>query len=88
MAELAAPLSILNLPLDFSRNRQSTNKGTVFEMKLDNEMKESLKQVCEQENVSMYMLFFSSVYSIVTLFNGSKRYYCRYTGCWKESSRI
>ncbi|SEJ42897.1 non-ribosomal peptide synthetase [Bacillus thuringiensis] len=60
MAELAAPLPILNLPLDFSRNRQSTNKGTVFEMKLDNEMKESLKQVCEQENVSMYMLFLAA----------------------------
>ncbi|PEZ37093.1 non-ribosomal peptide synthetase [Bacillus cereus] len=59
-AELAAPLPILNLPLDFSRNRQSTNKGTVFEMKLDNEMKESLKQVCEQENVSMYMLFLAA----------------------------
>ncbi|MEC2664023.1 condensation domain-containing protein, partial [Bacillus cereus] len=60
MAELAAPLPILNLPLDFSGNRQSTNKGTVFEMKLDNEMKESLKQVCEQENVSMYMLFLAA----------------------------
>ncbi|WP_242313819.1 non-ribosomal peptide synthetase [Bacillus cereus group sp. BfR-BA-01355] len=60
MAELAASLPILNLPLDFSRNRQSTNKGTVFEMKLDNEMKESLKQVCEQENVSMYMLFLAA----------------------------
>ncbi|MED3685585.1 amino acid adenylation domain-containing protein [Bacillus thuringiensis] len=60
MAELAAPLPILNLPLDFSRNRQSTNKGTVFEMKLDNEMKESLKQVCEQENVSIYMLFLAA----------------------------
>ncbi|PFL90852.1 non-ribosomal peptide synthetase [Bacillus cereus] len=60
MAELAAPLPILNLPLDFSRNRESTNKGTVFEMKLDNEMKESLKKVCEQENVSMYMLFLAA----------------------------
>lgn len=60
MAELAAPLPILNLPLDFSKNRQSTNRGTVFEMKLDNKMKESLKQVCEQENVSMYMLFLAA----------------------------
>lgn len=60
MAELAAPLPILNLPLDFSKNRQSTNRGTVFEMKLDNKMKESLKQLCEQENVSMYMLFLAA----------------------------
>ncbi|PFJ19175.1 non-ribosomal peptide synthetase [Bacillus cereus] len=60
MAELAAPLPILNLPLDFSRNHQSTNRGKVFEMKLDNKMKESLKQVCEQENVSMYMLFLAA----------------------------
>ncbi|HDR6315510.1 TPA: amino acid adenylation domain-containing protein [Bacillus thuringiensis] len=60
MAELAAPLPILNLPLDFSKNHQSTNRGTVFEMKLDNKMKESLKQVCEQENVSMYMLFLAA----------------------------
>ncbi|PFV28060.1 non-ribosomal peptide synthetase [Bacillus thuringiensis] len=72
MAELAAPLPILNLPLDFSKNRQSTNRGTVFEMKLDNKMKESLKQVCEQENVSMYMLFLAAYIQLLHYLTNQK----------------
>lgn len=88
MTELSAPLPILNLPLDFSRDRQSTNKGKVFEMKLDNKMKESLKQVCEQENVSMYMLFLAAYIQLLHYLTDQKDIIVGTPVLWKELSGI
>ncbi|MGE7624072.1 amino acid adenylation domain-containing protein [Viridibacillus sp. NPDC096237] len=60
ISEMKTPLPILNLSLDFNRPNEKANNGDVFRIKLNDEIKESLKRVCEQENVSMYMLFLAT----------------------------
>ncbi|PGR94288.1 non-ribosomal peptide synthetase [Bacillus pseudomycoides] len=60
ISELKTPLPKLSLPIDFNHTNQQGNSGDVFRIKLDNEIHKSLRVVCEQENVSMYMLFFAA----------------------------
>jgi fengycin family lipopeptide synthetase D len=72
ISEMEGPLPIVNLPLDFNRPTEKSNNGDVFRIKLNNNMKESLKLVCEQENVSMYMLFFAAYIQLLHYLTNEK----------------
>ncbi|WP_242223488.1 non-ribosomal peptide synthetase [Bacillus cereus group sp. BfR-BA-01380] len=60
ISEMDGSLPVLNLPTDFHHSSKKKNKGGVFRLQVDKKVHHSLKQVCEQENVSMYMLFFAT----------------------------
>ncbi|MBL0387095.1 amino acid adenylation domain-containing protein [Tumebacillus sp. ITR2] len=68
--QLAKPLPVLNLPLDFDRPAVMSDEGAVLEWQLDSALSDLARQVAEREGTSLYIVMLAVYHLLLHRLSG------------------
>ncbi|PWK15794.1 non-ribosomal peptide synthetase [Tumebacillus permanentifrigoris] len=71
-SQLAKPLPVLNLPLDFDRPAVMTDSGAVYNWQLNPTLVERARSFAEQEGTSLYMALFAVYHLLLHRLSGDE----------------
>ena len=70
--KLQGPIPSLDLPYDYPRPQERTNKGSQIRMTLSADDSEALRQLAHQEGVTLYVIMLATFYCLLYRYSGQE----------------